>query len=43
MLRAFLVMIDAKYINSFKNKLCIFWANEEVEYNWKSGPGSGLN
>jgi len=34
--------IDANNINSFKNKLDKFWANENVKFNWRSDlTGSG--
>jgi len=31
-------VIDVNNINSFKNKLEKFWANENVKFNWRS-PG----
>jgi len=35
-------VIDANNINSFKNKLDKFWANENIKFNWRSNlTGSG--
>jgi len=29
-------VIDVSNINTFKNKLDKFWANEDVKFNWRS-------
>lgn len=37
-------VVQAKYINSFKNRLDKFWSNQSIVYNYEAPllPGTGL-